>query len=66
MDAEERFHQKRLGYVKYTLSEKHDTTICKLTGSADILCISLAIEKYLVDLQTGKPVARTQKKQFFP
>ena len=29
MDAEERFQQKRLGYIKYTLSEKHDVPLAK-------------------------------------
>ena len=31
MDAEERFQQKRLGYIKCNLSEKHDAPLAKIT-----------------------------------
>ena len=31
MEEEERFQQKRLGYIKYTLNEKHDIPLAKIT-----------------------------------
>ena len=31
MVAEERFQHKRLGYIKYTLSEKHEIPLAKIS-----------------------------------
>ena len=41
MDADERFHQKRMGYVKYCIHEKHNIPLDSITTNWTLKHISV-------------------------
>ena len=53
MDAEERFHQKRMEYVKYCIHVKHDIPLDSITKNWALKHISVKGQKVVKTCQSG-------------
>ena len=53
MDADERFHQNRMGYVKYSIHVKHDVPLDSITTNRTLKHVSVKGQIVVKTCQSG-------------